>query len=411
MDGSSRGSPQQEVRHSNERHVFHAIRQDGLTSRAALVRRTGLSAQAIGTIVRSLLELGIVEETGPQRRRSLGRHPVGVAIRPNGAYAFGCSVERDRLDAAWVDLAGSPLASSTVRLAPGEQPRVTVSRIEGLYKQLFAEAGLHSSGAIVLPAIGLGLPGPIDFVQGRLVAPPNFPHWEGVEPRSLFSRDWTSGVLLENSATAAALGEAWRSRGELANFLYCHWGLGIGGGLVTDFETYRGRTGNALELGHLLVVPEGALCGCGNRGCLEAEASVAALCRKAADLGAKGDFGSLAKQADDDPALADLFRHGATLLGRALAGVVNILDVDAVVLGGHHLREAASWIVPSVTEAVLSQPLRRHIRPVRVMCSSLGEAAGPVGAASVVFDMLLPSRRSASGHSYNISELDSATGR
>lgn len=383
--------PARQAGRATERRVFHLIRQRGPISRAALAATTGLSAQAIGTTVRRLLLLGLVEETGPEARAGLGRYPVGIAIRPDGAYAFGCSVERDRIDAVWIDLGGVPFASENVAIDPGEEPRRTVARIERLYVRLTAKAGLDTAKGLVLPTIGLGLPGPIDFAAGRLVNPPNFPHWEGIEPQSVFSADWTHPVLLENSATAAALGEAWRSRGELTNFLYCHWGLGVGGGFVSDFETYRGRTGGALELGHVVVVPDGARCGCGGNGCLEAEASVSALCRRAAELGLGGSFDDIVAQADSEPELGRLLDRAADLLGQALVGAVNILDVDAVVLGGHHLQAVADRFVPRVAEALREYPLRRVVRPVVLECSSLGEVASAIGAASVVFDALLPS--------------------
>jgi predicted NBD/HSP70 family sugar kinase len=379
------------VRLANERRVFHLIRQHGPLSRTALVQKTGLSAQAIGSTVRRLLVLGLVEETGPERRSGIGRTPVGVAIVPTGAYAFGCSVERDRIDAAWIDLAGTPLASETARLVPGEDPRRTIARIERIYARLSAKANLRSAPGLVIATIGLGLPGPIDFQNGRLVNPPNFPSWEGVEPRSLFSDSWRLPVMLENSATASALGEAWRSRGALTNFLYCHWGLGVGGGLVREFESFRGETGGALELGHVPVVPDGEPCACGGRGCLEAEASVAAITRQASALGFHRDFDELVAEAPGNTTLSGLFERAGKLLGQALVGALNLLDVDAVVLGGQHFQQASEWLLPSVTRAVGERPVRRVVRPITVQTSSLGEAAGAVGAASVVFDRLLPS--------------------
>lgn len=388
---STHRTPARLAGRATERRVFHLIRQRGPISRAALAAMTGLSAQAIGTTVRRLLQLGLVEETGPEARAGLGRHPVGVAIRPEGAHAFGCSVERDRIDAVWIDLDGVPVAGENVAIVPGEEPRRTVARIERLHARLTAKAGLDAARGIVLPAIGLGLPGPIDFTAGRLVNPPNFPHWEGIAPRAVFSESWTHPVLLENSATAAALGEAWRSRGELTNFLYCHWGLGVGGGFVSDFETYRGQTGSGLELGHIVVVPGGARCGCGGNGCLEAEASVSALCRQATELGFGSDFDDLVARTGSELELARLFDRAADLLGQALVGGVNLFDVDKVVLGGHHLQAVADRFVPRVAAALRDYPLRRVIRPVALECSALGEAAGAIGAASVVFDALLPS--------------------
>ncbi|HKH88001.1 MAG TPA: ROK family transcriptional regulator [Acidimicrobiales bacterium] len=381
--------PQQLVRRANERHVFHLLRQRGPISRSALVRATGLSAQSVGVIIRRLLEQGLVEETGAERQAGVGRHPIGVRIRSDGAVAFGCVIERDQIDGAWIDLSGTPIAKATVSFPQGEEPERTIQRVEELFVGLSEAAGLPDY-ANRLPAIGLGLPGPINPDNQRLVNPPNFPHWEGVDPRTLFSASWTLPIFCENSATAAALGEAWQLRAEFDNFLYCHWGVGIGGGLVINLETYRGATGNALELGHVPVVPDGAPCGCGGRGCLEAEASVTAICRQASELGLGDDFDHLAAAAPREPRVAELLTRAGKLLGSALVGAVNLFDVDAVVLGGHHFQDVTEWLLPPVEAAVPQLAIRRGVRPVTVRYSTLGEAAGAVGAASVVFDKLLP---------------------
>jgi predicted NBD/HSP70 family sugar kinase len=382
-------TPQQQVRRGNERRVFHLIRRGEALSRVSLVRATGLSAQSIGDIIRGLLDQGLIEETGAERQQTLGRHPIGVRIRPRGALAFGCNIERDRVDGAWIDLTGAVVASQSIRYEPGEKPGTTMSRIESLYDGLTGQ--LTDADGPRLPVIGLAVPGPIDPNNQRLVNPPNFPHWEGVDPHALFSADWRLPVQIENAATAAAIGEAWQSRGVLTNFLYCHWGVGIGGGLVLDLETYRGTTGNALELGHIPVVPDGARCGCGGRGCLESEASVAAICRQAAAAGFSGSFEELIAAAPHDAVLSALVERAGQLLAQALVGAVNLFDVDTVVLGGYHLLQAAQWLVPPATRALADWPIARDVRPVTVLCSELGEAAGAVGAASAVLDRLLPS--------------------
>ena len=388
VSGGRDETPQQQVRRANERRVFHLIRRGEALSRVSLVRATGLSAQSIGGIIRVLLQQGLIEETGAEPQPGLGRYPIGVRIRPRGALAFGCNIERDRIDGAWVDLTGAVVASQSVRFEPGEEPRTTIGRIETLHDSVTSR--LADADGPRLPVVGLAMPGPIDPQSQRLVNPPNFAQWEGIDPRSLFSASWRLPVHVENAATAAAIGEAWQSRGVLTNFLYCHWGVGIGGGLVLDLETYRGTTGNALELGHVPVVPDGAPCGCGSRGCLEAEASVAAVCRQAHATGFRGSFDDLISQAPSEPALAGLLERAGRLLAQALVGAVNLFDVDTVVLGGYHLLQTAEWLVPRVTTTLATWPIARDLRPVTVMCSGLGEAAGAVGAASAVLDRLLP---------------------
>src|SRR6204780_5299940 len=160
-------SPQQLVRRENARRVFHFIRQGEAISRVALVGVTGLSAQAIGDIIRSLIEQGLIEETGAEPRPGLGRHPIVVRVRPHGALAFGCNIERDRIDGAWIDLSGAPVVSEVLRYPLGEEPAQTISRVEDLYHRLTTQLG--APGGTMLPAVGLGLPGPIEPRTQRLV--------------------------------------------------------------------------------------------------------------------------------------------------------------------------------------------------------------------------------------------------
>lgn len=381
--------PQQLARLANERRVFHHLRQEGPISRAALVRLTGLSGQSVGAIVGRLLQQGLVEETGAESQAGVGRRPIGVKIRATGALAFGCNIERDRIDGAWIDLNGTPVVTGSDVFAQGEEPERTIQRVEELYGCLTAQLD-PSLVANALPAIGLGLPGPFDPSSESLMNPPRFPHWERVKPRSLFSPGWRQPIFCENSATAAALGEAWQSRTELRNFLYCHWGVGIGGGLVIDLDTYRGVTGNALELGHVPVVPNGALCECGSRGCVEAEASMTAVCRQAMGLGFTNSFDEIVFLATREPLIEELLIRAGFLLAQALLGAVNLFDVDAVVIGGHHFQQVSRWLLPPVEAAMSDLTMRRAVRSVSVKYSTLGEAAGAVGAASVVFDKLLP---------------------
>jgi predicted NBD/HSP70 family sugar kinase len=382
--------PQQLARRANARRIFHFLRQHETLSRSALVRMTGLSGQSVGIIVGQLLSQGLVEETGVEPQSGVGRHPIGVRLRAKGALAFGCNIERDRIDGAWIDLSGAPVASESVPFPLGEEPARTIERVEQLFERLNV-ATAHFDASCKLPAIGLGLPGPIDPITQVLVNPPNFPHWEGIDPRSLFSARWTAPIFSENSATAAALGEAWQSRNEFSNFLYCHWGVGIGGGVVIDLESYRGTSGNAVELGHVPVVLDGAKCGCRAQGCLEAEASLTSICQAASKLGFSSDFDEIVALASSEPQIAHILTRAGRLLAQALLGAVNLFDVDSVVIGGHHFQQASEWLFPPVEAAVQNLAMRRGVRSVSVKCSLVGEAAGAVGAASVVFDKLLPS--------------------
>lgn len=117
---------------------------------------------------------------------------------------------------------------------------------------------------------------------------------------------------------------------------------------------------------------------------------MAALCRQSMDLGLTENFDEIVFLASREPVIEDLLIRAGYLLAQALLGAVNLFDVDAVVIGGHHFQQVSKWLLPPVENAMGELTMRHEVRPVSVKYSTLGEAAGAVGAASVVFDKLLP---------------------
>ncbi len=379
-------SAPQRVKWENERRVFQRIRQLHPVSRVDLGSETGLSVQAIGVIVRRLLDSGLVLETGPTPRGTVGKQPIGLEINPDGALAVGCNIERDQVDIAVVDLAGQLRGHRTFALVEGTPAETALRQIADAVRAAMAADPLGSK----VVGIGVGVPGPVDVATGSVIRPPHFPGWETVAVRDVL-RTWLEHpVTVDNSATAAAVGEAWRMRGEHPTFLYCHWGVGIGGGLIRDAEVYGGVTGNVMELGHILVNPHGALCHCGAMGCLEAEASWGSLQRTGMSWGEQVDLQDLAAAMAVHPWLAAWFERAAQYLGQALTTAVNLVDVDRVIIGGHHFEQARPWLLPAIQTWLAERAFRRPVRAVQVEGSELGEKAGAIGAATLVFQRWLP---------------------
>ncbi len=184
-------------------------------------------------------------------------------------------------------------------------------------------------------------------------------------------------VGVDNEANLAALGEL-RAAPELDSFVYVSGEIGIGAGIVLHGDLFRGARGWSGELGHVCVRPDGPLCRCGARGCLEQYAGQEALLRTAGvpDLSALVDRGGVAVGA------------AGRALGVALAGVVNLLDVDTVVLGGIY-GPLSPWLVPAVEAEIADRVLTAEWSPVRVRASALGSSAAVLGAAGAVLRTVL----------------------
>jgi predicted NBD/HSP70 family sugar kinase len=382
-------SPQARLRRQHERAIFRAINAHGTISRTQLASYIGLSGQSIGRVVRDLLESGLVEETSIERPEGPGAPPVGLRVRPEGAFAFGFGLERDCLTGVVLDLGGRVRWQVSRNLAQGELASTTLRRIEEDVQSLL-KAPEWANVRTSLCGLGMATPGPIDLTTGTIVGAPNFPSWEHVNVAEEIRRTLDIPVVMDNAATASAIGVEWRMPRSHGPFLYCYWGVGIGGGLVLDDEVYRGATGNAIEIGHVVVEPDGHPCECGGVGCLEAEASASALLRDAAEIGRFGSVAEVIEAALTDPAVAALVQRAAERMALAILSVLNIVDVGDVVIGGEHFHDVEKVFLPVIRERIEQRAFRRRVALTRVTVSGLGEVATAIGAAALVFHSLLP---------------------
>ncbi len=210
------------------------------------------------------------------------------------------------------------------------------------------------------PRLVIGVPGPVDPHQGVVHGAPNLPGWREVPLRQLIERRLGWECRVEHDAGLAALGEHRRGAGRgSTNFAYVTVSTGIGAGLILDRRLYRGSQGTAGEFGHMVVEPDGPRCRCGNRGCLEAVASGTAIAEMAGR--SSGAEVSAAAAAGDPEAQAVLDR-AAGHLGRAIGGLLNLLNLDAVALGGGVFNAGPRFwesMVEAVAEGSFPGP-RRH---------------------------------------------------
>jgi glucokinase len=233
-----------------------------------------------------------------------------------------------------------------------------------------------------IQAIGIGFPGFINPHSGVLAQSPNFPGLLNVNLGHDLSRMLGRQVLVANDGNAAAYGEYWLLDRPAGGLLYAGLGTGIGGGLVSAGQVWAGAHGYALELGHLIVEPDGPECGCGNYGCVEQYASATAIAKNYARLSNQQltafEVATMAGQGDAQA--QSVFQLAGAKLAQAIALTLNIVDVEHVVIGGGVV---SSW--PLMQEAFnqrLQTDLIHVLRDkVKIHLSSSGDNAGILGAA------------------------------
>ncbi len=236
-------------------------------------------------------------------------------------------------------------------------------------------------------AIGAAVPATIDEAAGVLNKLPNLPALEGVSLRDILSDRLGIPTILENDANAAAFGENWlgASRG-VDDSICITLGTGVGGGLIINGRPFRGKDGTAGELGHICVEPQGVMCGCGGRGCIEQYASATAIVRMAREAGMDSNTSfevyTAAKGGSD--AAAGVFQLMGSYLGIGISSLINVLNPEMVVLGGG---VAAAWelFIKPVAAEIALRSFRQPAERANIVRAELGDDAGILGAARSAF--------------------------
>jgi len=241
-----------------------------------------------------------------------------------------------------------------------------------------------------ISGIGIGIAGILRPKEGIVCFSPNLPGWKDINLHKILRKRLEIPIWIENDANLIALGEAWLGAGkDIENFILLTLGTGVGGGIIYKGRLFTGETSGA-EMGHLKIEPEGELCLCGRRGCLETYASATWLIRRAekrldagmpsilnrSGLDAKGMF-LAARQGD---ILSEyLFRKAGWALGIAIANLLNILGFTTVIIGGG-VSNAWDAFIGTLKYTLMSELLSVFYSEVRVLRSRLGDMAGIFGA-------------------------------
>jgi predicted NBD/HSP70 family sugar kinase len=374
----------------NRAVVLDAIRQHGEISRVELAQKTGLTAQTMSNIVRALMDEGLVTENG-RAPSTGGKRRVLLKIAPNSYSAIGLHLDPGVITGVLLDLAGTVRVRSRRRLPREATPNTVLNALHRTYQQLVRRSAVDPGRVL---GVGLAVPGPIDTARRQVLSPPGLPGWADVALADALQQRIELNVVLDNDATAAAIGERWAGGAQRAgSFVYVYLGSGVGAGLVLGDRVHRGVTNNAGEIGHLNGGGN-RQCRCGRKGCLDAYCSIPAML---ADWWAAGGdsreqsperaYDQFARRAAaGDTAALRVLRQAATRLGQSLAGLVGLLDVDRIVLGGPALRHVAGLVVERVAKVLRANAPAWEVRPVQVQTALIGEDAGAVGAASLVLD-------------------------
>ncbi len=258
-----------------------------------------------------------------------------------------------------------------------------------------AKAGASRSDVL---AAGFGAPGPMNWQTGVVFSPPNLPGWKDVPLAAEMQKRLGFPCFVDNDANVACYGEFWLGAGQGADTLVLlTLGTGVGGGIVVFGQLLRGIDGTAGEIGHLKVMRDGRMCGCGSRGCLEAYGSVTGMVRTAVDGIKEGRKTTLLEMAGGDVTkitgkmISDALAGGdefagwvmnetATWLGLGISSLVNLLNPEKVILSGGMIA-AGDVLFDPIRATVKANCFEVPANRAQILPAGLGADAGVIGAA------------------------------
>ncbi|MEM6939575.1 MAG: ROK family protein [Pseudomonadota bacterium] len=371
--------------------VFEFVRAQGQAARADITHAIGISAASTTTLTADLIAAGYLREFERLARvEGRGRPKVSLEVVPDAGYVIGIKLAFEHHTAVLSDFAGSVVAQTRRPSSTARRPVAQLmDETQAVMASLLRKAGRHMQD---VNAVGIGLPGIIDHSTGTVI-------WSSLlddrdaDIRTRFTERFNRPLSLDNDANMLTLAELWFGEGRrMSDFAVVTVESGVGMGLVLNNQLYRGAHGMGLELGHTKVQFDGALCQCGQRGCLEAYLADYALTREAATiLGHRFDprastkeiLAQLFADAQAGHAAAEaIFRRARRFLSIGLSNVVQLFDPALIILSGERM-QYDHFFTPDVLDEMRSLTLNEGRRTPKVTINAWDDMVWARGATAL----------------------------
>jgi predicted NBD/HSP70 family sugar kinase len=376
--------------------VLHLIWQQRRISRAEIARRANLSRSTVSEIASALLSTRLIAEAGVGVSRG-GRRPIVLEFQDDACTILGVDIGATHVSVVLTNLRGRVLGWEHRDHPVRSDPEGTLALVAEFCRVCLKSWGGRRQHLV---GIGVAVPSPVDPRHPERLSPIAMPQWRGRNGLEELRSQFKIPLLVDNDANLGALAEHWWGAGRgVDDFAYIKMATGIGLGHLIGGRIYRGSSGVAGEIGHLTIDPRGETCVCGNRGCLATLVGTQALVSLTTKL--LPDFpdsvltqGEVTITAIEDAALADdplamqVVRTAAEHLGIAVAGLLNLMNPAAVILGGGLSRLGERLLGP-LRETVHRRTFVGSLAASEIRTSPLGPGGIAIGAATMVLDAAL----------------------
>lgn len=424
------------VKELNQAVILNIIWRHAPISRAEIARVSGLTRGTVSSLVDELIGESYVKEMGAGTS-AMGRKPIMLQLNAGAGVIVGVDLGVNYILIILADLRAEVLARKRLAISPEMGEKWILEKMLRGIEEILTQAPPTPRGLL---GIGAGVPGLVEMEHGILKFAPNL-RWKNVPLKDILQERFDAPVYVDNEANVGALGEKWFGAGQgVRHMVYLSVGMGLGAGIVLNGELYRGATGYAGELGHFTILPDGPLCGCGNRGCWEVLASENATLRRAREVlspaprtgseeeqrhsqgqGQEGqeeqeqrpqqEEGQEDRQEEKrgqewfeagdlsvdvlldacergDQAAQRVLKDTGRYLGIGIAGLVNAFNPEVVIVG-NTIGRCGHWVLDEATKEMEARGLSQLIKGVKVVPAMLGPDACAIGGVSLVLSDFL----------------------
>ena len=370
------------MREFNTGSVLNLLRRYGPMSRIDIAKKLGLDRTTITHIVRDLFAAELIQTSGLASSEG-GRPKEILRLKANGRLALGLNIEPHRITGVLVNLEGKIKLHEEFSVTPEDSKDVLLKKTK-----TFADKVLFSSISSRLLGVGLAYHGIVNKKTGEVLHAAYFPSWEKVNVYDFLNTIFDIPFEIENNTRTKAVAEYWFGAGRgIPNFVLLDIGLGIGCAIVAEGKLQCGVSDSAGEIGHNSVASRGKLCKCGQRGCLEAVASIPAIEEIFNEMSGSSDKASFEKICQlvsmGDGTAIKVVREASRHIGKAASSLINILNPAYLVICGE-LLQAGNILQRTIKTEIRKNTVSTSFQVLQIVQGQIGQNSAAVGAAALL---------------------------
>ena len=382
---TEKGANQNTIQEMNRSLILNVLRKQGVCSRAKISRITGLQQATITYIVNDLIKWKLVTETGLMTGKK-GRRSIGISINNDVYRVIGVCLTRSYFSIGVFNLSGKLLESEQIDTV-GNSP------LDVLKKLKISLSGYIAKSKKKILSIGIGIPGPFIHDKNHIALMTGVPGWENIDIKTELETEFNIPIFMEHDANAGAYAQNWFVKDIKPSdvLLYVTMSAGIGAGVITNHEIFRGFLGTAGEIGHMSICFDGPECECGNLGCLEKYASSHAFADAISQkLQKKTSFEQAVKLVENNNDIAiQEYKNCCKMLGVALVNTVNILNPNIIVIGCEMAHVAPKILLETVDEVIKERTMLALTDQLIIKISNIEKGSVLMGAAVIAINEVL----------------------